>query len=734
MGLGLASVLNTPAAVSSDAIVPVVSSQAVAATPPAASPAATPAQPALNQLADKGSPKLTVESKASPAPRAAELSQAEQITRLERTIERDQMRLSQLHADLNSPESEFNLAEAAFKAIDLSLADAKAVAATLEEDEDAAGLAETQAKIADLTKTWKLARERFDLAIETRKTQQQQIAALEAKLEQDRSALDKLKGNVPPVVSKEPTEPAAAAPAEPVSPTEPPSISALPALAAAPIGLPVLPAPAPAAPTPKPEPAPAASPAASLLPGLEAAPAAAAPTKPVSKELEKARSDADQKREEAAAAEREVQSVAARIAALERDIELEQKLLVAAQKKSDLAFQSGASIDQEYDKRAAEGTSPIELLAMRKQRREAEQLFARAREEVRDRTTRLTHLQQQLSLLQREELAALSEAQARQHEAAQAEEILSELSNPYALRNLLQWLLDHGPKIGIILISMLVLRLFAILSSQRFVMLIIERGARGTKQEREDRARTLMGVFRNAFSTTIVVGGLLMLCEEAGIAVGPLMGGAAVLGLAAAFGAQNLIRDYFYGFVILIENQYKINDVLRIGNISGQVEQITLRMTVLRDLEGAVHFIPNGKIDSVTNMTHGWSRAMIDVRVSYRENVDQVMDELVQLGLALRKDITFGPLIIDNPEMLGVDGLGESAVTIRMLMKTRPLQQWKVKRELLRRIKQRFDELGWEIPFPQQKVQHRFDGQYPVSESLALEATPRLPLSTTKAA
>jgi len=219
-----------------------------------------------------------------------------------------------------------------------------------------------------------------------------------------------------------------------------------------------------------------------------------------------------------------------------------------------------------------------------------------------------------------------------------------------------------------------------------------------------------------------------------GVAVAPLMGGAAVLGLAVAFGAQNLIRDYFYGFVILIENQYKLNDVLRIGSISGQVEKITLRMTVLRDLEGAVHFIPNGKIDTVTNLTHGWSRAVVDVRVSYRENVDQVMDELVHVGLELRKDPTFGPLVIDDPEMLGVDGLGESAVTVRMLLKTRPLQQWKVKRELLRRIKQRFDQLGWEIPFPQQRVQHRFESTMPGVETLSLDATPRLQQPTIKAA
>ena len=202
-----------------------------------------------------------------------------------------------------------------------------------------------------------------------------------------------------------------------------------------------------------------------------------------------------------------------------------------------------------------------------------------------------------------------------------------------------------------------------------------------------------------------------MIFEEIGIAVGPLMGGAAVFGLAVAFGAQNLIRDYFYGFVILFENQYKLNDVLKIGELSGQVEQISLRMTVLRDLEGNVHFIPNGKIDSVTNMTYGWSRAVIEIGVAYKEDVDHVMQVLLSLGTELREDPTFGQFILDAPEMLGVNELGDSCVAIRMLIKTKPLTQWRVKREMLRRTKRRFDELGIEIPFPHRTVYHRYEAE-----------------------
>jgi small conductance mechanosensitive channel len=200
--------------------------------------------------------------------------------------------------------------------------------------------------------------------------------------------------------------------------------------------------------------------------------------------------------------------------------------------------------------------------------------------------------------------------------------------------------------------------------------------------------------------------GTLTLLDEIGLPVGPLMGGAAVVGLAIAFGAQNLIKDFFTGFMILLEQQYMVNDVVKIGNIAGQVERISLRMTTLRDLEGRVHFMPHGNITAVTNMTHGWSRAVFDIDVAYKEDVDRVIEVLLDLGQQLRRDPEYGPLILDDPTMLGVDAFGDSAVTIKFYLKTRPLRQWPVKRELLRRIKNRFDELGIEIPFPHRTLYH----------------------------
>ncbi len=220
---------------------------------------------------------------------------------------------------------------------------------------------------------------------------------------------------------------------------------------------------------------------------------------------------------------------------------------------------------------------------------------------------------------------------------------------------------------------------------------------------------TLVGVFSNTATIALVTGTVLMVLDELGVPIGPLMGGAAVFGLAVAFGAQNLIRDYFTGFMVLLEDQYGVNDVVKIGDAAGAVEKITLRMTVLRDLEGSLHFIPHGTITQVINMTHGWSRAVVDVGVAYNENPDKAMNALVEIGKELREDPKFSPLILDGPEMLGVDALGDSAVTIKFFLKTQPSQRWFVKRELLRRIKIRFDELQIEIPFPQRTIHYARD-------------------------
>lgn len=273
----------------------------------------------------------------------------------------------------------------------------------------------------------------------------------------------------------------------------------------------------------------------------------------------------------------------------------------------------------------------------------------------------------------------------------------------------LTWLSDHGPVlVGIVAVSVLLLWLGNILES-RLVELLCRRFQRAGREEREARARTLASVAQNAACVAIVFAAATMILSELSVDVSVILGGAAVIGLAAAFGAQNLIRDYFTGFVMLLENQYRVNDVVKIGNIGGTVERVTLRITALRDQDGTLHFIPNGQITTVSNKTHGWSRALFMIPVDYKEDVDRVMDVLREIGTELRAEPEFEPFILDDPEMLGVDELGDSAVIVKFFMKTRPLKRWRVKREMLRRIKKRFDELHISIPVPQRMIHHRYE-------------------------
>jgi moderate conductance mechanosensitive channel len=250
---------------------------------------------------------------------------------------------------------------------------------------------------------------------------------------------------------------------------------------------------------------------------------------------------------------------------------------------------------------------------------------------------------------------------------------------------------------------------FARLIRHRLIDMLVARGKRGTTHELENRARTLVGVFHSTFRTIVYGTAIVLVLEEFGFSVAPLLGGAAVVGLAVAFGAQSLIKDYFTGFIILLEQQYMVNDVVQIGDLAGQVERITLRMTVLRSQDGKVHFIPHGTINSVTNMTHGWSRALFSLPVGYDADTDRICRIISELGRELRRDPAFSPLIIEDLVMLGVNEFQNSSIEIRFYIATRPLQQWTVKREMLRRIKMRFDQEGISIPFPQLTLHYRPD-------------------------
>lgn len=269
---------------------------------------------------------------------------------------------------------------------------------------------------------------------------------------------------------------------------------------------------------------------------------------------------------------------------------------------------------------------------------------------------------------------------------------------------IVDWLWAHGIRIVVILLVFSALRYLIKVGTGRIVSFLVQPG-HGNQEEREQRAHTLASVFKTTASMVLIVATLLIIIAELNPSwITPLVASLATIGIAVGLGTQNLVRDYFSGFILLLENQYTVNDVVKIGDAAGLVESITLRVTMLRDLEGVVHFIPHGQITTVTNMTYTWSRALFDVGVAYKEDVDQVMEVLVQLAKEMRADEEFGELILDDPEMLGVDAFGDSAVMIKFYLQTKPLHQWTVKRELNRRIKRKFDELGIEIPFPHHTV------------------------------
>jgi len=225
-----------------------------------------------------------------------------------------------------------------------------------------------------------------------------------------------------------------------------------------------------------------------------------------------------------------------------------------------------------------------------------------------------------------------------------------------------------------------------------------------TMSEAEKRAKTL-GIIINSAGFVVIIGiALMMILSEFNMDIMPIITGAGIAGLAIGFGAQNLVRDIISGFFLILEDQIRVGDVAQINGTGGVVEAIKLRTTILRDLQGVVHIFPNGEIKQVANMTKEFSFSVINVGVAYKENVDEVMDVLKNIGEELHQDPAFNNLLKEPLEVLGVDEFGDSQVTIKIRIKTLPMKQWMVGRELRRRIKNTFDARGIEIPFPHVSV------------------------------
>lgn len=223
-------------------------------------------------------------------------------------------------------------------------------------------------------------------------------------------------------------------------------------------------------------------------------------------------------------------------------------------------------------------------------------------------------------------------------------------------------------------------------------------------EEASRRAETLTHLIGQALMIALWTIITLTVIKELGVEIGPILASAGILGLAVGFGAQNLVRDVISGFFFLLEDQVRVGDIAVVNGKAGLVEQINFRTIVLRDLEGVVHVFPNGTVTSLSNMTKTWSGYIFDLGVAYKEDTDRVVKVITQVGEDLMTDETYGQMMLEPLEIFGVDKLDDSAVVIKGRIKTKPLQQWFVGREFLRRIKYAFDAHGIEIPFPHHTV------------------------------
>lgn len=215
------------------------------------------------------------------------------------------------------------------------------------------------------------------------------------------------------------------------------------------------------------------------------------------------------------------------------------------------------------------------------------------------------------------------------------------------------------------------------------------------------RIETVTRVFRYVATAVItLIGGMLVL-SEFGVSIAPILGAAGIVGLAIGFGAQSLVKDYFTGFFLLLENQIARGDVVRVADRAGQVEDVTLRYVRLRDYYGDVHYVPNGMITTVTNLSREFSCAVMDIGVGYREDLGRVFTTILDTARTLQEDPEFGRRILEPLELAGVESLADSAIIVRCRFKVRTLEQWTVRREFLRRLKTAFDACGIEIPYPQ---------------------------------
>lgn len=271
------------------------------------------------------------------------------------------------------------------------------------------------------------------------------------------------------------------------------------------------------------------------------------------------------------------------------------------------------------------------------------------------------------------------------------------------------WILTSGVRIVIIIIGAWAIHRYGI----KVISKVIRKAIRTVNQDsaKADKKRedTLIRVFSGTFKVLIIVMAVMMTLSEAGMNIGPLVAAAGIAGISFGFGGQYLIRDIISGLFIIIEDQYRVGDVVMVGGLAGLVESITIRMTILRDLDGVVHHIPNGEVTTASNMTKLFGRVNLNIGVAYDTDLDKAIKVINKIGNDLANDPDWKDKIIKAPEFLRVDDFADSAIMLKILGDTKPIEQWAVMGELRKRLKLAFDKEKITIPFPQRVV--HFEGE-----------------------
>lgn len=266
------------------------------------------------------------------------------------------------------------------------------------------------------------------------------------------------------------------------------------------------------------------------------------------------------------------------------------------------------------------------------------------------------------------------------------------------------WITAHGFRIAGIIVVAYVVRRFGGVMIDKVVRRAIVSDRFLSKESEKKREDTLIRIFVGIIGVAVWVLAGLMVLSEAGFEIGPLLAAAGIAGLAFGFGGQYLIRDLIAGLFIIMENQYRVGDVVCFDKTCGLVEDISLRMTTLRDLDGTVHHIPHGEIKTVSNLTKNFARVNLDIGVAYSSDLEKVISVINRVGEEMAKDPAWKEMILKPPQFLRVSEFADSAIIVKILGETQPIKQWDVAGELRKRIKIAFDKEGIEIPFPQRVI------------------------------